>query len=845
MPDETPKQTPTIPFNWENALRALDENGIWMADPNGPDNVTSDGRKVEVVARGMNAGTRHNSHKVLFEPDSVLEAIRQLDASLPGKDGHGSWGDSAYGDSAVYWHRVEMGQETPHPDGGNAFPVYFMGAFDVESDAAKRIRKAASNDVAIYTSVVVSPKTDGMVWGDEGPTISAFTFDALDFVRTPSDKQAKAQIVMDSDHSIIRFTSQVLNFEQPDADQQETDMAPKRDDERTQASEDAGVQPEQISALNDQVQSMGSELESLRSDQADAERRRVDADTLDTALGQLEELPASLRFDADRAIRKVFAELRTERTDDSADTLVELAYERGIAPYRKQKAEALLEEQRTAMTADEGEETPLQMAVSDPFEDALGRPAYERPLVAILEAWEQSGRNKHRIRGEIGTHHLPSSMDFGNPDIAQFQWEATRTLLDDMADSLIDDKRKDGPTYREVLIEEAKAWEQSGGDHNLFLRTLTDMSKERPGFWMATLGTDYVAPRSVDMMPINAIYPMLPAMGAMDVGMISSTSYTVTEEDRSPVPLSAFTLTVTGSPMIAVGGYYDLGARHFDRNSTFTIAGLTLGTDYDVDWQAGRVYNISNAAITMGNVSAAQRRAFDVAEGSSPAESKTTLAEHTEDLEWDEVRIQYTRRAEVEPLANAGYPTSSRLNFAGIFDIQEMIARDLSDAAWFGLRRINAANTQSISSKTDIDADVYRALGTMCAQRKDAGFAPTMALMSHESADKFTNLTDFFGRDGIESARVDMRNMITVLKGLPVMPMRFWTEASGTFPRLAIAQPPIARYRVLAQNGIRANTMQSMFDGSGNIVNGTQYIISVCHYIGSHYKNEHNAVLIS
>ena len=118
-----------------------------------------------------------------------------------------------------------------------------------------------------------------------------------------------------------------------------------------------------------------------------------------------------------------------------------------------------------------------------------------------------------------------------------------------------------------------------------------------------------------------------------------------------------------------------------------------------------------------------------------------------------------------------------------------------------------------------------------------------MALMSYGAINDFTDLDEFY-EDGIISSRVNPQNMITSIKGMPVMPMPFWREPTGTFPRIAICQPPIARYRVLAQNGIRVNTMQSMFDSSGDVVNGTQYIVSVCHTLNPIYKNEHNSVLL-
>ena len=697
-----------VRFDWTEVLAALSQHGLWMADPEGPDHVTADGRKVEVVARGMHAGTRHNSHRVLFEPSAVQEAIRQLDASLPGKDGHGTWGDSSYGDSAVYWHRVEMGEKIAHPEGGDTFPVYFMGSFDPESQAATRIRRAASNHVTIYTSVVVTPVEGGLTWGDDGPTIDKFLFDALDFVRTPSDKEAKAHLVMDGTNAIIRLSGEVLNFDRPEQPNQEIEMADKVE-ETQQAGETPDPQAQaELTAMQTEFAAMQTEMQAMQTKQADADARQADGTTLEAKLDELTELPETLRFEADRAIRKAFAGLRTQQPADSADTLVSLAYEQAITPFRKQQADALMAGEREAATDEDGDSSPAPMTVLDTFEADLGRQSFERPLVALMAAWEQSGDNKSKFRGHAGTHHLPSTMNFRDAPNVGLQWETTRIMMDQMLESPLDPRRASGPTYQDAMIEEARLLEEADGDQTTFLRMLTDLSKERPGWWMSTLGSDFVAPRSVDMMPINAIYPMLPGMAAIDGGMVSSTKYTLTVEERVPVPLKAYTATIS-STSIPVGGYYQLAIKHIERTSTFTITGLTEGTDYALDYTLGRVYNISAAAISMGNVTAGQYREYNKAEGSSPAESKTNLSEEIEDLFWDEVKVEYTRRAEVEPLMNAGYPTASRLQFAAIFDIQESISRDIGNTSWLALRWLHDANTYAVgASRTVIDVDVYK-----------------------------------------------------------------------------------------------------------------------------------------
>ena len=835
-----------VRFDWTEVLAALAQQGLWMADPEGPDHVTADGRKVDVVARGMHAGTRHNSHRVLFEPASVQEAIRQLDASLPGKDGHGTWGDSSYGDSAVYWHRVEMGEKIAHPEGGKTFPVYFLGSFDPESQAATRIRRAAANHVTIYTSVVVTPGESGLLWGDDGPTISKFVFDALDFVRTPSDKEAKAHLVMDGTNAIIRLSGEVLNWDRPATPDQEIEMG-NEVEEQQQSGEtpEFQVQTAAMAEMQAQQSAMQTEMQAMTLKQAAAEARQVDGTTLESKLDDLTELPETLRFEADRAIRKAFVELRSTQPDDSAGTLVALAYEQAITPFRKQQADVLMQGERTAATAEPGDAPQVQLSVIDTFENDFGRPGFERPLVSMLEYWEMTGDNRSKFRGEAGTHFLPSTMNFRNAPNVGLQWENTRQMMDDMLKAPLDAHQPDGPKYEDALKEEARLFDEAGGDQRMFLRLLTDLAREKPGWWMASLGSDFVAPRSVDMMPINAIYPMLPGMAAVDAGMVSSTKYTLTVETRVPVAKVAFTVAAPTNTTLAAGSYYDLGYKHIDRESTFTMGSLVDGTDFVLDYTLGRLYNIKTTDITLAAVTAAQHRPYNKAEGSTPAESKTKLEERIEDLFWDEILVKYTRRAEVEPLMNAGYPTASRLQFAALFDIQESISRDIANTAWLALRYLNSANTSKVgatAAKTAIDRDAYVAFGQMCAGRRDAGFSPTMGLMSYGAIDAFTNLDEFY-EDGIVSSRVNTMNMITSIKGVPVMPMRFWAEAIGTFPRLAITQPPIARYRMLAQNGIRVNTLQSMFDTSGSIVNGSQYIVSVCHTLNPIYKNEHNSVL--
>ena len=850
------------------AWDALAQKGIWFSDDSpvqGPD-----GRRIDLVATGMHAGTRHNSHQALFTPEAVMAAIARLNGSLPGRDGHVA--GSAIGDPVTFWHRVEMGSAQEHPEGGETHPVYFFGVFavpDPDEDLAelpgvRRIKRAIRNQVSLYSSVVVLPLPEGLSWRDEGPTFERFDFKALDVALQPSDPYARVTVQDRQFNSTICFAVD-LSLKRPDTSsghrQTEGSMNPKQSKPDTgHPGTDPAIAtdppvPETVPPVvgPSEMAAMEQRMADMEQRNARAEQQSADRDSLDTVLEGLAELPNDLRFDADRAIRQEFRKLRNDRAGDQAMTLAQLAYETAVKPFRTQLADRLLEEAKQAQADPDGKTDDDGIALDGSvvsmgsvFEAETGRPDYERPMVDMLSLWEQTGRNRERIRGEIGSHHLPSNFNYKEAPVHGMHWEATRRMLDQMADAPLDPdpNRRNSPTLRDALIVETRIWDEVDGDRNAFMRRLSEHARNHPGMWQfATLGSDFVNPRSVDMMPINALLPMLPPMGLFDTRVVNQTKITLTEETRHPVESKAFTATLTGT--LNAGETVDIGKKHIDPDATFTMGTLVEGTDYAIEHTRGIIHNIKGSTITLANITAAKYFPYTEGEGVTPAESKTQTQSHTEDTWWDRVRVTYTREAEIEPLMNAGYPTATRLQFMGLFDIREMIARSLAHTAWTALRWINARLFKTGSTGLTIDATAYKKFGEMKSERLDAGYSPTVGLMSHTTADQFTNLTDYFSEDAIASAAVNASNVITVLKGLPIVPMRYWKHKSTELPYIAIGQPPFARYCVLAQNGLQVGDIQSMFDTNGNIVDGRQFIIRINHYIGSFYKNEHNAVLVA
>ena len=469
-------QTQTWSELWTEIESGLTANGAWFAaddaesTPSGPT-----GERVEVIARGMHVGSgRYNSHQVKFPKAAAEQAIRELSGSLVGRDGHVS--GSAYGDTVIYWNHVEMGQQVVHSAGGQAWPIYFFGTFSQSAEAQKsaaKFREAAANQVPLFTSVGVIPDHDEIVWEKDGPTFDKFRLSYLDFVTSPSDPEAKAQLLMDGNHG-IRFNDESQSFIilentlQPVVESEaitvteESPMGTKNEtNEETQEhgqTEQASADP-QVTELQARMTSVEATAAQAESRATQAEARIADREALDTRLDALSDLPADLRFDADRAIRSKFATLRSEKPDDAAETLAELAYAQGVSPFLKQVADQQLADLRESQTDTEPVEATL--SVTDVFESETGRPAFERLTVALLDAWERTGNHREKFRGEAETNLLPSTFDYSKSHEAGLQWQATRRMMDELATKPVDPKNPRGATYEDALIVESRLFQES------------------------------------------------------------------------------------------------------------------------------------------------------------------------------------------------------------------------------------------------------------------------------------------------------------------------------------------------------------------------------------------------
>ena len=356
----------------------------------------------------------------------------------------------------------------------------------------------------------------------------------------------------------------------------------------------------------------------------------------------------------------------------------------------------------------------------------------------------------------------------------------------------------------------------------------------------ATLGNDFFAPRSADMSPFFALYPMIPESGIYMPQVGTGDKATVTIEKR--VPVASTQVTETLSLNIPVGGSHKLANYHVDASKTFAADTLTEGTDYIIDYTQGRIINVKTSAITTSSKTVTYSYfPYNNAEGTTPAESKTQTTPETEDFWYDRVKVVLTREAERIPMWNTGYATRQRVTFAAMFDLADMIGRSLANSAWTAFQALPSGQ-KTASGQTMVNEAAYKKYGEAVAMRKDAGFNPTIMLCSHKTANAISDLTSYFNNDALPSSVLTPANAIQNAKGLRVVPIRYW-QPNATAIRWAFGQPPFARYVVQAGNGIQLHNESAMLDTNGNIVDGTQFIIGVNHYIGGFYLNDHMGVL--
>ena len=239
-----------------------------------------------------------------------------------------------------------------------------------------------------------------------------------------------------------------------------------------------------------------------------------------------------------------------------------------------------------------------------------------------------------------------------------------------------------------------------------------------------------------------------------------------------------------------------------------------------------------------------KRQVWYFGEEASPPESKVTTEPTNVDMGWDGVKIRITHRAEVEAMANSGYPVIVRALMAASYDISDMIDRDLGQHVQF-VYRYHIPSTQKYNhagNATDNAVhytEAYQMIGEACAKRADAGFSPERVFMNNVVYDRFSNLS-LFDREKSPAAVLSPMNKIERLKGMTVAVSRRW---DNNF--IAIGRVPLAYYAVLASNPFTISPATNAKDANGNAIPVREWLCQICHWTGGPYKWEHEGLITS
>ena len=584
-------------------------------------------------------------------------------------------------------------------------------------------------------------------------------------------------------------------------------------------------------------------------------RREVsDNKAMTSAWQRLTELPEQYRISAYNSVNSEFAERRSVHPNASSSLILDAAYDNAVKPFRDKAAREMVEKEfgsapdgtptAKGKVIESDDDPGIKMddvskieAVKSQFEKDFGRPDYHRPVVDIMNTLFQDKKYIERYK-EFSGGSLPQDVSMSNSNVGN-NWLAARKIGEAFEDARQGIDGDVGATNKELMIEEYKTYRDSGKETGSAMqKVMESWSPDQIAIYNLST-TDIAIPRTVSRSFIDIIYPRISMLEMFNVQTMMSTKDQFFVENRTPVESSADSITLSGT--LAAGAEFDLGVRHIDSTKTIAMAGVTRAS-YAIDYAKGIIKNVTASNITFGKLTCSRYK-FDFAEESSPPETKVKTEPEDVDMGWDGLKVRLTHRAEVEGMANSGYPVVTRAIMAATYDLGDMIDRDLGQHAEYACRQYipsgqSVAFTGSSTNSTHYKT-AYEYIGRMCAKREDAGHYADMVYMNNVVHDQFSNL-DLFDRDGTPAAMLSPMNKIGRLKGKPIGVSRRWDNDF-----LAMGTNPLGWYAVLASNPFTISAPTDAKDANGNAIAVREWIFQICHWIGGPYKFENFALLTS
>jgi hypothetical protein len=385
---------------------------------------------------------------------------------------------------------------------------------------------------------------------------------------------------------------------------------------------------------------------------------------------------------------------------------------------------------------------------------------------AIVAAGKLAGMGKVEVKGPM------FERETGQPEYTRAAYEISESLVK-AGEAQRRDLGRNDATRAELFTAQALARFDKVNQRHLLT--------EARAFEEAETTADLSLPYSVSRMIIEQAYPELVAANVYDFGVTDVSPAKIFYEAYAGESGASVTVTdevVAGSLV----NWVQLANKRLRPGTVvLTNSGATVtyveGTDYVIDYEEGKLLALAtiteSQSLKIDYVADLFRRGENVA----IPRAKNTLSDALITMAADRLATQITKEAIVFSRSQLGYDAVNRT----LGNLARLLRRKIDkDILWKGLvfalkQASNSGGTWN-SGSDGIDV-LAKYIGVAKTKVYNRNYMPTAILMSATNADRLSNWTDGFKRDGFPNAVLNAAGFAGGVKGLPIFTSTEFTDA--------------------------------------------------------------------
>jgi flagellar motility protein MotE (MotC chaperone) len=378
---------------------------------------------------------------------------------------------------------------------------------------------------------------------------------------------------------------------------------------------------------------------------------------------------------------------------------------------------------------------------------------------AIVSAAKLGGMGKSgvEVKGPV------FEKETGHPEFTRAAWELTESLVKAGEATRRDFSKPDQPRAALFAAAALERFDRVNQRHLL---------AEARAFEEAETAADLSLPYSVSRMIIEQAYPELVAANVYDFGVTDvspakifyeayagevGASVTVTDE---AVTASLLDWVALANKRVRPG---TVVVTHTSGSPTYAE-----GTDYVIDYEEGKILALATITESQSVKVDYVADLFRRGEGVAIPRAKNTLSDALITMYADRLATQITKEAIIFSRSQLGYDAVTRT----LGNLARLLRRKIDkDILWKGLTyALKQANNSGGTWTAASDAISILAgyIGIAKVKVHNRNYMPTGILMSATNADRLSNWTDGFKRDGFPNAVLNAAGFAGGVKGLPI-----------------------------------------------------------------------------